>query len=282
MSLFFNGADVADSKKLRDARYEWLQELEAADIRTARPDAEGFLFAYQRADEHYRELCNRHPRLRDRPDEREALIRLDDVLVRLQARGVKIPTPRTWILPVDSFLPDDLEYPLFVRTPKTSWKRGGAQARARNPRQLQDEMDLLRRVFGWDTPIVVRKWLDVASAGKFMFGDAPQEIRTWIVDGRPTAWSFYYLHAVPNPVGFPPDARDLQRITSWAAEIGAAFESRLIVADFVRDRDGKWWFLEAGPGSAAGTAHEGVFKYVAECLRSGTSRFDGDAYGGRL
>src|SRR6185437_10108704 len=67
--------------------------------------------------------------------------------------------------------------------------------------------------------------------------------------------------------GFPPSASDLKVITNYAAQIGEVFRARLIAADFVRDVRGEWWFLEAGPGAAAGTAHEAVFKYVAERLR---------------
>lgn len=99
-----------------------------------------------------------------------------------------------------------------------------------------------------------------------MFGDAPQEIRVWVVDGAPAAWSFHYLHAVPNPIGFPPSQADLQLLTELAAKVASPFRSRLIAADFVRDRDGKWRFLEAGPGAAAGTTFEAVFKFVAQRL----------------
>ena len=122
----------------------------------------------------------------------------------------------------------------------------------------------------------------MAVAGKFMFGDAPQEIRIWLVDQRPVAWSFHYLQVVPMPKGFPPKTKDLNLIAGLAEIVGSAFGSRLIVADFVRDRHGKWWFLEAGPGSAAGTAHEAVFKNVAERLRGDSAMFKADAVGGPL
>lgn len=55
-----------------------------------------------------------------------------------------------------------------------------------------------------------------------------------------------------------------------------------MVADFVRDRQGSWWFLEAGPGTAAGTAHEAVFKFVADQLRGGNTPLVGDMVGGPL
>ena len=52
-----------------------------------------------------------------------------------------------------------------------------------------------------------------------------------------------------------------------AGTVGSAFRSRLVVADFARGQDGRWWFIEAGPGSCAGTGHEAVFKAVARRLR---------------
>ncbi len=48
----------------------------------------------------------------------------------------------------------------------------------------------------------LRQWIDFAVAGQFMFGNAPQEIRTWIVDQQPVAWSFHYMHVIPSPAGF--------------------------------------------------------------------------------
>jgi hypothetical protein len=227
-------------------------------------------------------LVEKRPNIRDRPDERQELVRLDQVLKRLEEHGADIPTPTTWIIGIDDAVPADLEFPVFMRTPKSSWKRGGKQARANDLRQLNDEVELLRRAFGWDTPILIRKWIDVAVAGRWMFGDAPQEIRVWIVDQVPVAWSFHYLHVVPAPAGFPPSIQDLALVADLASKIGGAFTSRLIAADFIRDRRGTWHFLEAGPGAASGTAHEAVFKSVAEKLRGDRTELFPDTVGGRL
>jgi hypothetical protein len=71
----------------------------------------------------------------------------------------------------------------------------------------------------------------------------------------------------------------LQRL---AGKVGSAFRSRLVVADFARGVDGGWWFIEAGPGSCAGTAHEAVFKAVAGRLRGEERELEGDAVGGPL
>jgi hypothetical protein len=229
---------------------------------------------------HARKLRDR--RFRDRPEEREELVRLDDVLQRLHECRVDVPTPKTWVLTVDEEPPSDLEFPLFVRTPISSWKRGGQQSKVRNLRELNDEAELLRRAFGWDTPILARQWLDLAVAGQWMFGDVPLEIRIWIMDGAPAAWSFHYLHALPNPKGLPPSPDDLKLLAELAAHIASPFRSRLIVADFVRDRKGKWHFLEAGPGAAAGTAYEAVFKYVAKRLVGEQTAAPDDAVGGAL
>lgn len=282
MKLLYDQNDLPHAKKLRDGRLNWLIELGAADLSQTPLNDEGFLFAYQHGEEHYRSLVADRPHVSDRPDERQELVYLDAVLQRLSDRGVDVPAPKTWVIGIDDDPPTDLEFPLFVRTPKSSWKRGGTQSKANTLKQLDDEIELLRRAFGWDAPILARKWIDVAVAGHFMFGDAPQEVRVWIVDHRPVAWSFHYLHVVPSPKGFPPSPDDLRLLSDYAERVGSAFNSRFIVADFVRDRHGKWWFLEVGPGSAAGTAHEVAFKYVAERLRGGGTNRVSDEVGGAL
>lgn len=58
------------------------------------------------------------------------------------------------------------------------------------------------------------------------------------------------------------------------------FRSRLVAADFARQKNGEWIFIEAGPGSCAGTAHESVFKAVASRLRGEGFPFRSDAVGG--
>ncbi len=115
-----------------------------------------------------------------------------------------------------------------------------------------------------------------------MFGDAPQEVRVWVIDGEPAAWSFHYLHAVPKPEGFPLKEEELLLIAGFARKVATPFASRLIAADFARDRSGQWHFLEAGPGAVAGTAHERVFKFVAQRLRGEEVEFPGDDVGGSL
>ncbi|MEI8379097.1 MAG: ATP-grasp domain-containing protein [Planctomycetota bacterium] len=282
LKLLYDKDDLPHAKALRDERFKWLIQLGAVDLSKAPLNDEGFLFSYEHGEDHYQKLVIDRPHVYDRPEFRQDLVCLDTVLQRLNESGVEIVTPKTWAIGVDDDLPDDLEFPLFVRTPKSSWKRGGTQSRANNRKQLVDEMDLLRRAFGWDTKILARRWINVAVAGEFMFGEAPQEVRVWIVNQRPVAWSFHYLHVVPSPTGFPPSAKDLTILAERSERIGSAFQSRLIVADFVCDQRGDWWFLEAGPGAAAGTAHEAVFKFVADMLRSGNGTMTDDSVGGRL
>jgi len=282
MKVLYDKNDLPYANTLPDGRFEWLIGLGATELSELGVDEAGFLFGYDHGDEHYRKLVAKRPNLLDRPDDRQELLRLDVVLQRLDERGIQIRTPKTWVIEIDDRPPPDLEFPVFVRTAKSSWKRGGTQSRANNLRQLNDEMELLRRRFGWDTPILVRKWIDVAVAGKWMFGDAPQEIRVWIVDQAPVAWSFHYLQVVQSPLGFPPARDDLLLLAGLAADIATAFKSRLIVADFIRDRRGNWYFLEAGPGAVAGTAHEPVFKYVVERVRGNPSSLIPDVVGGLL
>jgi len=62
--------------------------------------------------------------------------------------------------------------------------------------------------------------------------------------------------------------------------VASAFRSRLIVADFARNSEGDWIFIEAGPGSCAGTGHENVFKSVAARLCGERFDFAGDNVGG--
>src|SRR5436309_1093762 len=104
----------------------------------------------------------------------------------------------------------------------------------------------------------------------------------WAADGVPVAWSFPHLHIVPKPTGFPPSADDLEELGRLAGEVASAFRSRLVAADFARGTDGHWWFIEAGPGSCAGTGHEAVFKAVARRLRGEEPELRGDAVGGPL
>lgn len=113
-----------------------------------------------------------------------------------------------------------------------------------------------------------------------MFGGAPQEIRTWVIAGTPVAWIFHYLHAVPFPIGFPPSVKDLMQIEAMAKLVASPFASLLIAADFVRDSRGKWYFLEAGRGAVAGTAHGKVFKHVALTMSGKSSDLIADDVGG--
>src|SRR5262249_37274067 len=140
----------------------------------------------------------------------------------------------------------------------------------------------LRRALGWDAVILAREWLNLASAGKGHYGPIPQEIRTWSVDGAPVAWSFHHMQLLARPDGFPPSDADLATLRRLACDLASAFRTRLLVADFARDRHGNWWFIEAGPGSCAGCGHEAVFKTVATRLRGEEATLTGDLVGGPL
>ena len=134
---------------------------------------------------------------------------------------------------------------------------------------------------GFVMSVVAREWLDLAPAGEGRYGPVPQEVRCWVVDGVPVAWSFHYLHVVQTPVGLPLSEKDTLLLRSMCRDVAAAFRSRLVVADFARGEDGRWWFIEAGPGSCAGTDHEAVFKAVACRLREDIA-LAGDRVGGSL
>ncbi len=280
MQLLYDHRDVALHERLGSRILYWLDDLDAVPVTEAKPDEPAFLFAGARSLNDYRRLVDDLPLLRDRPEEREPLLRLDTVLQTLALAGVHIPSPRTWVLPLDAALPDDLTFPLFLRTAVTSWKKGGQISKVKTPKQLVAEAGELRRALGWDAVILARQWLSLAKAGNGRYGPMPQEVRTWAVDGVPIAWSFHHLHIVPRPTGFPPSSDDLTMLARMAAEVASAFTSRLVVADFARGVDGQWWFIEAGLGSCAGTAHETVFKAVACRLKGDEPLVRPDAVGG--
>jgi hypothetical protein len=282
MQLLYDPRDDVHHERIGSQILYWLDDLGALPLEEANPTEEGFLFAGARSSDDYRRLLARLPLVRDRPEEREPLLCLDRVLQTLRVAGVSVPTPRTWVLPLDAPLPDDLTFPLFVRTAESSWKKGGHISRVKTAAELMDEAALLRRALGWDAVILARQWLELASAGEGRYGPLPQEIRTWVVDGIPFAWSFHYLDLVPGPAGFPPSTENLATLRQPAGTVASAFHSRLVVADFARDLQGKWWLIEAGPGSCAGTGHEAVFKAVAGRLRGETAKWKGDAGGGPL
>jgi hypothetical protein len=278
--LFYDERDQACHEARGSQILYWLDDVGAKPLSEARRGDSGFVFAGARTSDDYRRLLRNRPLLRDRPEERAPLLRLDSVLETMSHAGVQVPAPQTWRLPLDAPLPPDLTFPLFVRTAYTSLKLGGRISRARTPAQLESEMAELRRLLGWNALILARTWYDFATAGHSVYGPVPQEVRTWIVDGHPYAWSFHYLNIVSNPCGFPPSSDELEILAGLAQRVGVAFSSRLIAADFARDIRGEWVFVEAGPGSCAGTAHEQVFKSVANRLAGRQVAFAGNDTGG--
>jgi hypothetical protein len=280
MQLFYDERDDAGHEARGSQILYWLDDLGAKPLSDARPGETGFVFAGARPIEDYRRLLARRSALRDTPEERAPLMRLDHVLDALHRAAVHVPTPKTWRLPLDAPFPSDLAFPLFVRTAFSSLKLGGQISRVRTRAQLESEMAELRRALGWNALILARAWCEFATAGRSVYGPVPQEVRTWIVDGKPHPWSFHYLNVVANPEGFPLAPADVRTLEGLAKRVGTAFRSRLIVADFARDVHGEWVFIEAGPGSCAGTAHEQVFKSVANRLRGADFLFEGDATGG--
>jgi len=280
MELFYDERDDAIHEARGSQILYWLDDLGAKPLREARAGDLGFVFTGARPIEDYRRLLAHFPRLQDRSEARAPLLRLDSVLDALASAGVDVPTPPTWRLPLDTPLPPDLTFPLFVRTAHSSFNLGGKVSRVRNRAELEVEAAELRRTLGWDSLILARAWREFAPAGAGVYGPIPQEVRVWVVDGRPFAWSFHYLNVLASPKGFPPSAADLRLLAALAGRVGAAFRSRCVVADFAREVGGCWTFIEAGPGSCAGTAHEEVFKAVAARLRGENRAVRSDAVGG--
>jgi hypothetical protein len=282
MHLLYDRGDLDYAERRGDLRLKWLQELGAIAIQDFAAGDDGFLFGYQMPRDEFATVVEKLPAVQDRPEDRDQLTRLEDILSALSDAKVDVATPRTWILGIDDPAPIDITFPLFVRTSTSSWKRGGSISKVRNFKQLEDECELLRRAFRWNATILAREWLDLPSVGEWRYGSIPAEIRVWIVDHVPFAWSFHYLHAVPNPKTFPPSLADLMCIAEYAKRIAMPFTSRLIAADFVRNKNGSWYFLEAGPGACSGTAHESVFKAVASKLVGRAFDLRSDKVGGLL
>jgi hypothetical protein len=280
MNLFYDDRDDAAHEARGSQILYWLDDLGAKPFSEARTDDAGFVFAGARPIEDYERMIARYPRLRDRPEERAPLLRLDTVLSSLASGPVDVPTPRTWRLPLDAPLPVDLTFPLFVRTAHSSLKLGGKVSCVCNRAELEAEATELRRVLGWDALILAREWHEFALAGTGVYGPIPQEVRVWLVDGCPYAWSFHYLNVLASPKGFPPNAADLRLLIALSERVAVPFRSRCVVADFAKEVLGDWVFIEAGPGSCAGTAHETVFKAVAAKLRGESCAVASDNVGG--
>src|SRR5215207_7640260 len=166
MQLLYDPRDDAYHERIGSRILYWLDDLDAIPLPEADPALRGYLFAGARPIEDYRDLVARWPLVRDRPWEREPLLRLDSVLDALSTAAEDVPAPRTWVLPLDAPLPEDLTFPLFMRTAESSWKKGGRISRVANAAELQDEAAALRRALGWDAVVLARQWLDLAAAGE--------------------------------------------------------------------------------------------------------------------
>src|SRR5690348_15890834 len=116
MDMFYDERDDAAHEARGSRILYWLDDLGAKPLREAAVDDAGFLFAGARPIDDYRKLVANRPALRDRPEERAPLLRLDGVLDALASARIDVPSPRTWRIELDAPLPPDLTYPLFVRT----------------------------------------------------------------------------------------------------------------------------------------------------------------------
>src|SRR5215470_1359662 len=100
MQLLYDPRDAPYYERIGCQIFYWLDDLDAIPLDEADPAVEGFLFAGARPIDDYRERLSRQPLLRDRPEEREPLLRLDTVLQALERAAIRVPTPRTWVMPL--------------------------------------------------------------------------------------------------------------------------------------------------------------------------------------
>ena len=94
--LFFDLRDEVLCRRQGRGMIPWLTDLGARPLQEAKEDDSGFLFAGARSIKDYRELVSSYPNIRDRPEERGPLLRLDDVLDAIERAGINIPCPRSW------------------------------------------------------------------------------------------------------------------------------------------------------------------------------------------
>jgi hypothetical protein len=87
MQLLYDRRDDAYHERVGSQILYWLDDLDALPLDEADPAAAGFLFTGARPIDDYRELVGGRPLVRDRPAEREPLLRLDTVLQTLERAG---------------------------------------------------------------------------------------------------------------------------------------------------------------------------------------------------
>ncbi len=280
MNLFYDDRDDSVHQQRGSRILYWLDDLGAKPVGECEPNEEGFLFSIAGAISDFEELVGDRPNLRDRADERFPLMTLESILDHLSSASIDLPMSRTWRLAWNESLPEDLTYPLYVRASDSSLKLGGSISRVRNANELLLEAADLRRLLGWNALVIAREWKECVQAGTSTYGTLPQEIRVWVIDGKPFAWSFQHLNAIPLPEGFPPTSSDLLNLATLAERVSTAFHSRCLVVDFAREVQRGWTFVDAGPGSSASTDHEGVFKAVASKLQGKKFSFHANSVGG--
>src|SRR5690348_4161286 len=96
MDLFYDERDDATHEARGSQILYWLDDLGAKPLCEAGIRDPGFVFSGARSIDDYQRLVARHSLLRDRPEERSPLLRLDSVLDALASAGAEVPTPRTW------------------------------------------------------------------------------------------------------------------------------------------------------------------------------------------
>ncbi len=94
MQLLYDPRDDPYHERVGSQVLYWLDDLGAVPLGEADPARPGFLFAGARPADDYRGLVAGLPLVRDRPAEREPLLRLDAVLAALGRAGVRVPAPR--------------------------------------------------------------------------------------------------------------------------------------------------------------------------------------------
>ena len=282
MYLFYDDRDDSVHQRRGSRILYWLDDLGGIPINESLSDDEGYLFSVAGAISDYEDLVEDRPLILERAEDRLPLMSLASILDRMSNANVQVPMSRTWRLEWNDSLPEDLIYPLFVRASDSSLKLGGSVSRVRNASELQLEMEELRRLLGWNALVIVREWKECVQAGTSTYGPLPKEVRVWVIDGKPFAWSFQHIQAIPKPAGFPPSDKELTLLATFAEQVATAFSARCVVVDFALELERGWTFIDAGSGSSASTDHESVFKAVASKLVGKKFTSHSNAVGGVL
>jgi hypothetical protein len=264
MDLFYDERD--DSGRACE-RLRWLEDIGARPSAECDGEAQGFLFSRSDCADDYCRLIAGRPHLEDQPGDRIPLMRILSFQETLSRAAVQLPIARAWPMTDEQEL-TALVYPVYLR-PDRPFENDCL--RLRELLNSEDEMRAALKRLDPDPgsrKMIAQSWIPLE---KNEIG-AVERSRIWLLDQEPYAWS-----QESGQVAAAPEWAILRRASERAA---VCFGSRLLVMDFARLEGAGWILYEAGPGSAALSRHEEVFKSVGNALVGRRTQFREDLLGG--